>query len=102
MEIIKEPAHHKMICPDCGSKEVEELTDREISTTSNIKNLKQYCCKTCKIEFIPGVLIKSDNNNQINENISQWSKSVRMSEGNNNGRSWTKEKIEYIIIKKKV
>lgn len=83
----------QMYCPECGSGNVEFDKSHEVKSTQN-GVLKQYKCNDCNISFIPAILT-----NKVNENYQKWARTVRLSEGNNNGKSWKDEKIEYIIIR---
>ena len=85
----------ELICPDCGSKNVKHDQMVSISNHKGL-HLKQFKCDDCKIKFIPAITgTTTDNKNNIND----WSKKIRMSEGLNEGKSWEENKKEYIIIR---
>ena len=95
MQPIHPAPENTMICPECGSKNVQVNENVEVTTKG--KPLKHYSCKDCNISFIPAALTHG-NETKSEEMMEQWSKKVRMSEGNNT-KSWTKPKQEFIIIR---
>ena len=94
MHQIHEEPENKLLCPDCGSKNVVIDEEHEVSNTKKEK-LKQYHCKDCNAMFIPAALIKP-----ANETMDKWAKNVRMNEGNNQNKSWKEKTTEFILIKK--
>jgi len=93
------PPENKMMCPECGSTKVKVDEEFDVKSTTN-GPLKQYVCEDCKSVFIPALVTKENPLNTINENIKNWSKSVRIA-GNNDEKSWVDNKPEFIIIKRK-
>ena len=93
---IKHP-DSEMLCPDCASKNITEDEEHDVKRTSGEK-LKQYICKDCNAVFIPALI---GNTKKSMEKIEEWSNKIKMTEGNGDGKSWKKEKPEYIIITKK-
>ena len=93
-----QPPHpeHDMICPNCGSHNVTIDESTEVKNTHN-ESLKQYLCGDCESHFIPTVT-ESIHEDSITK---PWVNKMRTQEGMNEGKSWSKPKIEYIIISKK-
>lgn len=93
----------EIICPDCGSKHINEDEKFDV-TTGHGKKLKQYVCSDCQVKFIPALSGKLHSDiPEPADKIQEWSKKMRMDEGGNDGKSWRKpqDKKEYIIIREK-
>ena len=85
----------ELLCPDCGSKNVEEDTTVEVAKESGVL-LKQFVCKDCKVTFIPAITSKTHKTD-----IDKWANKTRTHEGMNEGKSWSNhKKPECIIIRK--
>lgn len=87
----------ELLCPDCGSKNVEHDETVDVKRGSGVI-LKQYKCKDCKISFIPAMTGTTAKRSDIDK----WANKGRTYEGMNEGRSWDNEqKQDCIIIRKK-
>lgn len=94
MHQLHEEPKNSLLCPDCGSSNVKQDDTHEVVNEKKEK-LKQYCCNDCSAMFIPAAIIK-----QSNDTMDKWANKVRMTEGNNQNRSWKETPTGFIIIKK--
>lgn len=92
-----------IICPECGSDNIEILEDIDITSNTTGQKHHQYKCHNCECEFIPAY------EHCIKESmIKQWGKRVHVETGNwsiNEGeRQYRRHMLKTkpcLIIKKK-
>lgn len=90
-EPYKPNIEHDMLCPNCGSHNVSIDESKDVKGVAG-ENLIQYSCGDCKSHFIPA-MTEADNSA-----IYRWSEKMRVVEGMNEGKKWSKPKTKFIII----
>ncbi len=83
-----------ILCPNCGSEKITEVKNEEV--TLNEVKLKEYDCADCQCKFIPAIT-----ESKVTTNITRWANKMATRQELNEGKSWnTKQKVDYIIIKR--
>jgi transcription initiation factor TFIIIB Brf1 subunit/transcription initiation factor TFIIB len=98
MQPPEEPEYDEsMMCPECGSTEVELTEDNEYVIEPGHCVLHEYKCKDCGTKFFPAM--ESEKKTHSEKLIEKWSRKVDYHRWSDQKRH--KKEQKYIIVRKK-